>query len=254
MIKDGTMFREVDPNLWDISTRLDECAKTGVDVQVLSTVPVMFSYWAKPEHTLTLSQILNDHIHGAVSESPSRFIGLGTIPMQAPDLAVQELERCVKELGFPGVQIGTNVNGINLSGSEFFPIFEAAADLGASVFIHPWDMMAEDDMKHYWLPWLVGMPAETSRAICSLIFGGVLERLPNLRIAFAHDADALDFLVKKVGPDKISLGTDYPFPLGEEKPGSLVKSQTNFTDVMKEKILGTNAFDWLGITSRNFTE
>ncbi len=110
MIKDGTMFREVDPNLWDISTRLDECAKTGVDVQVLSTVPVMFSYWAKPEHTLTLSQILNDHIHGAVSESPSRFIGLGTIPMQAPDLAVQELERCVKELGFPGVQIGTKVN------------------------------------------------------------------------------------------------------------------------------------------------
>ena len=103
--------------------------------------------------------------------------------MQSPDLAVRELERCVRELGLSGIQIGSNVNGANLDSPELFPIFEAAASLGAAVFVHPWEVLGRDRMTRYWLPWLVGMPAETSLAICSLIFGAVLERLPALRIA-----------------------------------------------------------------------
>jgi aminocarboxymuconate-semialdehyde decarboxylase len=105
--------------------------------------------------------------------------------MQDPDAAILELERA-KAIGLVGIQIGSNINDENLNEEKFFPIFEACARLGMAVMIHPWQMMGFDSMKKYWLPWLVGMPAETSRAACSLIFGGVLERLPELRVCFSH--------------------------------------------------------------------
>ncbi len=297
LIRDGHVFREVEPNLWDASFRLEECDKKGVDVQVLSTVPVMFSYWAQAKDALDLSRLLNDDLQAVVSTTPNRFVGLGTLPMQDTDFAIQELERCVGDLQLPGIQIGTNINGKNLSNPSLFPVFEAASDLGAAIFIHPWDMMAEEEMQQYWLPWLVGMPAETSRAICSLIFSGVLEKLPNLRVAFAHgggsfpatagrvshgfkvrpdlcavdnavdpvdylgkfwvdslvhDADAFEFLLKKVGGNNIMLGSDYPFPLGEDVPGELLRSIDAISDETKHKIFGSNAFDWLGISSDGF--
>ncbi|TVQ58902.1 MAG: amidohydrolase [Phycisphaerales bacterium] len=186
MYIDDKFFREVQDNCWDPAVRLNDCDACAVTVQALSTVPVMFSYWAEPEHALDLSRFLNDHIAAIVRDYPDRFVGLATIPMQAPDLACAELERCVRDLGLAGVQIGSHVNDWNLDEPELFPVFETAAKLGAAVFVHPWDMMGKDRMPRYWLPWLVGMPAETSLAVCSLIFGGVLERLPALRVAFAH--------------------------------------------------------------------
>jgi aminocarboxymuconate-semialdehyde decarboxylase len=85
-----------------------------------------------------------------------------------------------------GVQIGSNINDKNLGDPEFFPIFEAMEALDLAVMIHPWQMMGEDSMRKYWLPWLVGMPAETSRAACSMIFSGLLDKLPNLRVCFSH--------------------------------------------------------------------
>ena len=190
LIKDGTIFREIQSNCWDAKTRMDECESSGVQVQVLSTVPVMFCYWAKPKHTLDLSKLLNDHIAGVVACYPKRFLGLGTLPMQAADLAVEELERCIRELNLVGVQIGSHVNEVNLNDPRFFPIFEAAEDLGAAIFVHPWQMLAKQRMKDYWLEWLVGMPAETSLAICSMIFGGIFEKFPKLRVAFAHGGGA----------------------------------------------------------------
>jgi aminocarboxymuconate-semialdehyde decarboxylase len=195
----GTLkqFREIQANSWDPAARLADMARTGVTMQVLSTVPVMFSYWAKPQHTLDLARLLNDHIAEVCRAHPQSFTGLATLPMQAPDLAIAELERCVKHLKLPGIQIGSHIErrdidanrelpDWNLSDPALFPIFEAAARLNACIFVHPWDMMGSSQMPQYWLPWLVGMPAESSRAICSIIFGGILERLPNLRIAFAH--------------------------------------------------------------------
>ena len=198
MMRDDQFFREVESNLWDPEERIRECANHNVDVQVLSTVPVMFSYWAKPVDALDISKLLNDHIAGIIGQYPTRFLGLGTIPMQDADLAIKELERCIKDIGLIGVQLGSNVNGKNLDDEILFPVFEAASDMRAAIFIHPWDVMGKENMEKYWLPWLVGMPAETSRAICSMIFGGVFERLPNLRVAFAHGGGAFPSTIGRV--------------------------------------------------------
>ena len=291
MMMDDRFFREIEENSWSPEARMKESDRDQVDVQVLSTVPVMFSYWAKPEHTLDLSMILNDHIAGVVKKYPKRFIGLATLPMQSPRLAIQELERCMTELGMAGIQIGTHINHWNLDAPEVFAVLEAAQDLGAAVFVHPWDMMGKDNMPKYWLPWLVGMPAETSLAISSLVFGGVLERLPKLRIAFAHgggsfpatigriehgfhvrpdlcavdnnvnpreylgkfyldslvhDETMLRYLVDLIGEDKVALGSDYPFPLGEHEPGKLIRT-TGFDKPVEEKLLGINALNWLNL-------
>ncbi|NGX51650.1 MAG: hypothetical protein K1060chlam2_01523 [Chlamydiae bacterium] len=296
MMKGETFFREVSCNCWDPSSRIGECNKTDIHVQVLSTIPVLFSYWTKPQDGLEISRYLNDHIAEVVDGDPSRFVGLGTLPMQAPDLAVKELERCVKELGLAGVEIGSHVNEWNLDEERLFPVFQAAERLGAAVFVHPWDMMGKDQMAKYWLPWLVGMPAEMSLAICSMIFGGVLERLPKLRVAFAHGGGAfsgtigriehgfnvrpdlcavdnainprdylnriyvdslvhdpmmLRYLIDLYGSDRIALGSDYPFPLGEAHPGKLIESLSDLDVKTKERLLSGTALEWLDLDPKH---
>ncbi len=295
MLKDdGRFFREIEDNCWSPSRRVEEMDAHGVDIQVLSTVPVMFSYWTKPDDGAEIAKYLNDDIAESAAEFPERFVALGTLPMQEPRLAIAELERC-KMIGLAGVEIGTNVNQLNLSEPQFFDIFTACAELGMAVFVHPWEMMGRDDMRKYWLPWLVGMPAETSRAICSLIFSGVLERLPDLRVCFAHgggafpatigriqhgfdvrpdlcavdndidpqkyakliyfdslvhDAAALEYLVNLAGADRIMLGTDYPFPLGELEPGKLIESMP-YDNETKETLLSGSALNWLDLRQRD---
>ncbi len=289
MMIDNKFFREVEDNCWSPETRMRECVATEVDVQVLSTIPVLFNYWAKPQDCLDTAMFLNDHIASIVEKYPKKFIGLGTIPMQNTELAIKELRRCMLDLKMAGIQIGSNINDMNLDHEQLFPIFEEAERLGASIFVHPWEMMGEKKMQKYWLPWLVGMPAETSRAICSMIFGGIFEKLPNLRVAFAHgggsfpatigriehgyhvrpdlcaidnnvnpryylgkfyldslvhEEDMLRLIIKQFGVEKIALGSDYPFPLGELQPGKLIE-QCNFDDHSKNMLLHGAALSWL---------
>lgn len=291
MMKGNKLFRAVEQNCYSSAARLKDMEHQRTSCQVISTIPVLFNYWAKPADGLETSRFFNDHLAETAAANPDRFIAIGTVPLQDTELAIREMERCVHELKMPGLEIGTNINGINLSDKKFFPFFEAAEKLKCSLFIHPWDMMGEQDMQQYWLPWLVGMPAETARAICSLIFGGVFEKFPGLKIAFAHgggsfpftlgriehgfnvrpdlvavdnpvnpkkylgsfwfdslvhDADALKYLLNIAGHDKICMGSDYPFPLGETIPGSLIESM-DFDKHLREKLLYTNALDWLGL-------
>ena len=185
MMRGNQFFREIKSNCWDAEERIEEYKQFNTQVQVVCTIPVMFSYWAKPLDCLALSEFLNDHIGKLVEKYPKQYIGLGTVPMQDAELAVKELER-FREIGLVGLQIGSNINDENLNEERFYPIFEACERLNLAVMVHPWNMMGEKHMQRYWLPWLVGMPAETSRAICSMIFGGIFEKLPKLRVMFAH--------------------------------------------------------------------
>ncbi len=198
MMKGDKLFREVEANCYDEAVRIKEMEDTDVSMQVLSTIPVLFNYWAKPKDGLETSRFFNDHIADTVSKNTERFIGIGTVPLQDIDLAIAEMERCVTELKMPGLEIATNINGINLSDESFFSFYKRAEELGCALFVHPWEMMGEQQMQKYWLPWLVGMPAETSRAICSMIFGGVFEKFPKLRVAFAHGGGSFPSTIGRI--------------------------------------------------------
>src|SRR5689334_17486375 len=129
MMKGDKLFRVVEDNCFKAEVRIKDMDNTGVHMQVLSTIPVLFNYWAKAEDGLETSRFFNDHIAETVVNEPKRFIGIGTVPLQDVDLAIKEMERCVKEIGLAGLEIGTNVNGENLSDPKYFPFFEAAVQM-----------------------------------------------------------------------------------------------------------------------------
>lgn len=222
MMKGDKVFRIVENNCFEPTERKKDMAQTGVTTQVLSPIPVLFNYWARPADALETSRFFNDHIAETIGKDPEGFIGLGTVPMQDTDLAILEMTRCVKELKFAGIEIGTNVNGINLSDKRFLPFFEHAEKIGCSIFVHPWQMMGQSDMPEYWLPWLVGMPAETSRAICSLIFSGVLEEFPSLKFAFAHGGGSFPATIGRINHG-FEVRPDLCAVDNRQKPSSYLK-------------------------------
>jgi aminocarboxymuconate-semialdehyde decarboxylase len=290
MMKGEEKFRLIQSNCWDPEERIAEYAERGVTVQVVCTIPVLFSYWAKPLDAWDIARFLNDHLVELVGRYPERYIGLATLPMQDTALAIRELERC-HALGLPGIQIGSNINDLNLNEPVFLPIFEACQELGMAVFVHPWNMMGFEHMRRYWLPWLVGMPAETARAVCSMIFGGIFEKLPKLRVCFAHaggsflptigriqhgfdcrpdlvavdnnippreylgkfwvdgithDAALLRYILDMVGDQRVCLGSDYPFPLGDLTIGAFI-DEMGLSEESRKRIYATNTLEWLGL-------
>jgi aminocarboxymuconate-semialdehyde decarboxylase len=296
MMKGNQFFREIQENCWNPELRMEEYARYNTQVQVICTIPVMFSYWAKPQDCLSLSQFLNDDIAALVQKYPKNYIGLATLPMQDTDLAIEELTRCKEELNLPGIQIGSNINDENLSEERFFPLWEACEKLGMAVMVHPWNMMGFKQMQKYWLPWLVGMPAETSRAVCSMIFGGVLEKFPNLRVNFVHAGGAflptigriqhgfdcrpdlvaidnpvpprnylgkfwvdcithdpmlLEYVLKLQGSKKVTLGSDYPFPLGDLEIGKFIE-EMDLPDEVVDDIFCNSTLEWLQLSKEQF--
>eukprot|EP00730_Choanoeca_flexa_P019401 TRINITY_DN9474_c0_g1_i6.p1 TRINITY_DN9474_c0_g1~~TRINITY_DN9474_c0_g1_i6.p1 ORF type:complete len:342 (+),score=60.07 TRINITY_DN9474_c0_g1_i6:48-1073(+) len=297
MRDDGKFFREIEDNCWSPEKRIEEMNATGVDVQVICTVPVMFNYWTQPRHGLKIAQDLNDHIASVCKQYPKKFIGLASVPLQDPELAAQELRRSMNELNLAGVQIGSHVNDWNLDAKELEPFWKACEETDAAILVHPWDMELGGRYSKYWAPWLVGMPAETTLAIMTILMGGVLERHPRLRFCFAHgggsfaftvgriqhgynvrpdlcatecsippmdfigkiwvdsavhDADSLHLLIKRMGKDRVIMGSDYPFPLGEHHPGKCIESEFNVDDPVQGKLLGSNCLEFLQLKESAF--
>jgi len=296
MMQGDKFFREIESNCWDEKIRIEEYAKYNTQVQVVCTIPVLFAYWAQPKDGLTVARFLNDHIADIVAQHPKHYVGLGSLPMQDVDLAIAELERC-KAIGMKGIQIGSNVNQKNLGETTFEPLWQAIQELDMAVLVHPWDMMGQEEMKKYWLPWLVGMPAETARAMCSLIFAGVMERYPNIRFNFAHaggsflptlgriehgfncrpDLVAIDnpvnprkyvghfwvdsathddklfqYVLDMQGSKRVTLGTDYPFPLGDLEVGRFI-TQMNLEQSVIEDVFCNATLEWLKLDRNQFS-
>ena len=295
MTQGDKFFREINHNCWDPEIRMNEYEKYATQVQVVSTIPVLFAYFSKPKDGLEVARFLNDDLANLVNKYPKKYIGLGSLPMQDPELAVQELFR-IKELGLKGVQIGSNIEDKNLNEPDFFPVWEACEKLGLAVLVHPWNMMGKKKMNKYWLPWLVGMPAETSRAMCSMIFGGIFDKFPNLRVNFCHasgsflstigriehgfncrpdlvavdnpknpreycghfwvdcithDQDMLHYVLKMQGSKRVTLGSDYPFPLGDLEIGEFI-NQMNLEKSVVEDIFCNSTLEWLNLKKEMF--
>ncbi len=293
---DGRFFRAVKRSAWDMPYRIEHYARAGVQVQVVCTVPVLFSYHLPAAPAARFTRHLNEHIAEQQRAWPDRVVGLGSLPLQDLRLAVAEAEYCAQALGLAGVQIGSNVNDRNLDDPELIEVLAACQDLGLAVLVHPWNMMGKAQMPDYWLPWLVGMPAELSRAICCMIFGGVFERLPKLRVCFAHgggafpftigriehgfnmrpdlvatrnavnprdyigrfwvdsvthDPQALAYLIEVMGADRVALGTDFPFPLGEQEPGSAIRA-LDPDPALKRRLYWQNALEFLQLPAERF--
>ena len=295
MMQGDNFFREINHNCWDPEVRINEYEKYTTQVQVVCTIPVLFAYFSKPKDGLEVARFLNDDLANLVNKYPKKYIGLGSLPMQDPELAVQELFR-IRELGLKGVQVGSNIEDKNLNEPDFYPVWEACEKLGLAVLVHPWNMMGKKNMNKYWLPWLVGMPAETSRAMCSMIFGGIFDKFPNLRVNFCHasgsflstigriehgfnsrpdlvavdnhknpreycghfwvdcithDQDMLHYVLKMQGSKRVTLGSDYPFPLGDLEIGEFI-NRMNLKESVIEDIFCNSTLEWLNLKKEMF--
>ena len=178
--------QELDKKLTSIEQRLKDMDRMGIDVQALSTSPSQYFYRIEPDLGRETSRIINDNLADIVAAHPDRFVALGTLPMQEPRLAVAELERCMKELGFRGIEIGTNVRRVELSDGRFNALWDKAQALGAVIFLHPSGFTDTSRMKEHFLTNVIGNPLDTTFALSHIVFGGVLERYPKLKFVAAH--------------------------------------------------------------------
>jgi aminocarboxymuconate-semialdehyde decarboxylase len=285
-------FRSIHSACWDPEVRLSDMDRDGVDMQIISATPVLFAYERPLEHALDCARLFNDAALELCAEGKGRLKSLCQVPLQDVDAACKELSRC-RRAGHLGVQIGNHVGEKNLDDPGIVTFLHHCADEGAAVLVHPWDMLGQQRMPKYMMPWTVGMPAETQLGIVAMILGGAFDKLPtHLRICFAHgggsfafllgrlenawkhhpvahgvcelppskylerfsvdsavfDERALQFLVGTMGVERVMLGSDYPFPLGEHRVGDLIRS-SQLTQTAKSRLLGENAARFLGLES-----
>jgi aminocarboxymuconate-semialdehyde decarboxylase len=284
-------FRTIHQDSWDAGARLSDMDSDGIDVQVVSPTPVFFSYERPVSQAIGAARIFNDLALEICAPAPDRLRPFCQVPLQDPDAACAELDRCLAA-GHTGVEIGNHVGDKDLDDAGIVTFLQHCANVGAPVLVHPWDMPSLPRLERWMARWLIGMPAETHLSIVALILGGAFDRLPeNLRICFAHgggsfpfwlgrldnawhrrpdltatsekppshyigrffvdsvvfDEPALRLLVDTVGADRIVLGSDYPYPLGERPAGNVVRQSGFLTDETRGKLLGGNAVKFLGL-------
>ena len=179
--------------LWDTEQRLRDMDAHGVDVQVLAPTVFTFFYQHEPALGFACAVLQNDEIAAEIKRQPDRFLGLAGVPLQAPELAAGELARAMTELGLRGAMIGSHVNGRNLDDPALEPFWAAADALGAFIFVHPHGGAGAERLGSYYLKNLVGLPFETTIAGASLVFGGVLERHPGLKVCLSHGGGFLPY-------------------------------------------------------------
>jgi aminocarboxymuconate-semialdehyde decarboxylase len=283
-------FRRIPQVCWDPGLRLEDLDRRGVDLQIISATPVLFSYHRPAQQALEVARIFNDAAVEMCERSHGRLRPLCQVPLQDIDASCAEVSRCMQS-GHIGVQIGNHVGPKNLDDPGIVTFLHHCADIGAPVLVHPWDMMAQDRMPKYMMPWTVGMPAETHLAVSALVLSGAFDRLPKtLRICFAHgggsfayllgrmqnawehqplarggaelqpvqyldrfyvdsaifDQRSLRLLAEVMGEDRIMLGSDYPYPLGEERIGELIRT-SRFSAEAKQKMLAGNAVEFFAL-------
>jgi len=192
-------FRDITDQAWSPERRIADMDRLGIDRQALSPPPVMLCYWAEARAGQAFARMQNEFVAGVVARHPGRFTGMATVPLQDPALAVAELRHARETLGLRAVEIGTCPAGRDFDDPALFAFFEACRDLGMAVFVHPAvPLVGADRMPRHYFPLIVGNPLETALAISKLIFGGVLERLPDLRICFAHGGGAFPFTLARL--------------------------------------------------------
>jgi aminocarboxymuconate-semialdehyde decarboxylase len=283
-------FRRIQSTCWDAERRLSDMDADGVAVQVVSPTPAFFGYHRPAAEAIRLARVFNDLALEICAPTPERLLPFCQVPLQDPDAACAELERCLGA-GHRGVEIGNHVGDRDLDDAGIVTFLQHAASLGAPVFVHPWDMAASPRLDRWMARWLTGMPAETHLSIMALILGGALDRIgPELRICFAHgggsfafwlgrldnawrarpdvvgtsehepsyylgrfyvdsvvfDEPALRLLVDTVGADRVLVGSDYPYPLGERPAGAVVRRSAFLDDAARRQILRGNAERFLG--------
>jgi aminocarboxymuconate-semialdehyde decarboxylase len=285
-----TLFPRILPKLTDPDERLRDMDRMGIDVQVLATFVSQFYYWTDPDLGARLSRLQNDNLAEIANAHPDRFAAIGTVPLQDTGKAVAELEHVVSELGFNGVQISSNVAGADLDDPRFLPFFARAQELGAVVLIHPNGFTEGRRFTDYFLVNVIGNPLDSTMALTRLIFAGVLERLPDLKLCVVHgggylpsywarmdhafevrpecrariseppstylrrvhfdtmvfDPGLLAHLVEFAGAERVLLGTDYPFDMGEDDPLGLIDDAGLPGDDVA-RIRGGNALGLFGL-------
>ncbi|MBI3079554.1 MAG: amidohydrolase [Deltaproteobacteria bacterium] len=284
-MRDGVLG-PIQPAFTDLDLRLKEMNRQRVDVHALSLTRPMV-YWAEGSLGLKLAQATNDAIAEAHQAFPDRFVGFATLPMQEPDLALQELDRAARLPGIRGVYLGTNVNGRDLSHADFLPLFQRIEELRLPVFLHPLHVIGRERLKPYFLYNLLGFPFDTAVAA---VFSGLLDRFPGLTACLphaggsfpylvgrmnrghkihpdckqiehrpstylrrftydtiSHDPLALLYLIRLVGPDRVMLGSDFCFEIGYDRPVQVVTRLAPLSSSDQRRILGGNASRLLGL-------
>ncbi len=195
----GKLFRTVSDACWDADRRVEAMDSAGIAAQVLSPMPELLSYWFAPAAALRLGRAVNDAIGGMVRQAPARFMGLGMVPMQDPDLAARELDTLMRDGRFRGIEIGTNVNGVSIADPRFGPLFAAAEETGAAVFVHALHPAGETHMVGPpALKAVAAFPCETALTLAALMTSGTLSRHPRLKIAFSHGGGAFGLVLPRL--------------------------------------------------------